>query len=77
MGHHDVLAAVSCGTAIILCEHSNSERGFLTLSILVGGVWDVLELIISRVATVSVNILGHGPYNNYYWHYNCVRYVLA
>ena len=31
MGHHDVLAAVSCATAVILCEHSNSERGFLSI----------------------------------------------
>lgn len=29
MSHHDVLAAVSHGTAVILCEHSNTERGFL------------------------------------------------
>lgn len=29
MGHHEVLAATSQGTAVILCEHSNSERGFL------------------------------------------------
>ena len=30
MGHHDTLAATSCGTAVILCEHSNTERGFLS-----------------------------------------------
>jgi dinuclear metal center YbgI/SA1388 family protein len=29
MGHHDVLEATSRGTAVILCEHSNSEQGFL------------------------------------------------
>jgi putative NIF3 family GTP cyclohydrolase 1 type 2 len=29
MGHHEVLAATSRGTAVILCEHSNTERGFL------------------------------------------------
>ena len=31
MGHHDILDATACGTAVILCEHSNSERGFLRL----------------------------------------------
>lgn len=29
MSHHDVLEACSRGTAVILCEHSNTERGFL------------------------------------------------
>ena len=29
MGHHDVLAAVGRGSAVILCEHTNTERGFL------------------------------------------------
>lgn len=29
MSHHDVLAANDKGQAVILCEHTNSERGFL------------------------------------------------
>lgn len=29
MSHHDILKAVSEGKSVILCEHSNSERGFL------------------------------------------------
>ena len=29
MSHHDVIAATSQGIAVILCEHSNTERGFL------------------------------------------------
>lgn len=29
MSHHEVLDAVHAGTSVILCEHSNSERGFL------------------------------------------------
>ncbi|XP_068100128.1 NIF3-like protein 1 [Hyperolius riggenbachi] len=29
MSHHEVLDAVSEGHTVILCEHSNSERGFL------------------------------------------------
>lgn len=31
MGHHDVLDATSRGVAVVLCEHSNTERGFLHL----------------------------------------------
>jgi len=30
MGHHDVLEFAQCGTSVILLEHSNSERGFLS-----------------------------------------------
>lgn len=29
MSHHEVLDAVHKGTNVILCEHSNTERGFL------------------------------------------------
>ncbi|MHC5062546.1 MAG: Nif3-like dinuclear metal center hexameric protein [Planctomycetota bacterium] len=29
MRHHDVLAALSRGTSVLLCEHSNTERGYL------------------------------------------------
>jgi len=29
MRHHDVLAAVEKGTSVILCDHSNTERGYL------------------------------------------------
>ncbi|OBZ81816.1 Protein NIF3 [Choanephora cucurbitarum] len=30
MGHHDVLAALANNTNVILCEHSNTERGYLS-----------------------------------------------
>uniref|UniRef100_A0A6G1S026 NIF3-like protein 1 n=1 Tax=Hypotaenidia okinawae TaxID=2861861 RepID=A0A6G1S026_9GRUI len=30
MSHHDVLDAVANGLSVILCEHSNTERGFLS-----------------------------------------------
>ena len=29
LSHHEVLHAVESGRSVILCEHSNSERGFL------------------------------------------------
>ncbi|MBN3307095.1 NIF3L protein, partial [Amia calva] len=31
MSHHDVLDAVAMGASVVLCEHSNTERGFLTV----------------------------------------------
>ncbi|KAJ7246718.1 NGG1p interacting factor 3 [Mycena rebaudengoi] len=31
MSHHEVLAAVAVGTHVILCGHTNTERGFLPL----------------------------------------------
>lgn len=30
MSHHDVLEAFHSNTNVILCNHSNSERGYLT-----------------------------------------------
>lgn len=29
LSHHEVLGAVSSQSSVILCEHSNSERGYL------------------------------------------------
>lgn len=29
MSHHEVLNYVENGSSVILCEHSNTERGFL------------------------------------------------
>lgn len=34
MGHHDVLAANAKGQAVILCEHTNTERGYLAKELL-------------------------------------------
>ncbi|KAL8594512.1 hypothetical protein ACOMHN_024957 [Nucella lapillus] len=31
MSHHEVLDAVCKGTHVVLCDHSNTERGFLTV----------------------------------------------
>lgn len=30
MSHHDVLEAIHSNVSVILCNHSNSERGYLT-----------------------------------------------
>lgn len=29
MSHHEVLDAIHKGSSVILCEHTNSERGYL------------------------------------------------
>lgn len=29
MSHHDLLNAIHNGSSVIICNHSNSERGFL------------------------------------------------
>ena len=31
MSHHEVLDATHSGASVLLCEHSNTERGFLTV----------------------------------------------
>lgn len=31
MSHHEVLSAIHNGSSVILCEHSNTERGYLSL----------------------------------------------
>lgn len=46
MSHHDVLNATHRGSSVILCEHSNTERGFLTvlrqkLNVLFDGLIDI------------------------------------
>ena len=46
MSHHDIIHANHCGSSVILCEHSNTERGYLvklrnTLISLFDGVVDI------------------------------------
>lgn len=33
MSHHSVLDAVENGTTVVLCDHSNTERGFLRVAL--------------------------------------------
>ena len=51
MSHHEVLAAVAQGTSVILCNHSNTERGFLhVLSQKFGELFDgKISVIVSKV----------------------------
>jgi putative NIF3 family GTP cyclohydrolase 1 type 2 len=51
MGHHEILDASSRGIATVLCDHSNTERGFLR--VLKGKLADMLEgkvdIVVSEV----------------------------
>jgi len=50
MSHHEVLDAISKGSAVILCDHSNTERGFLkVLAEKLGPLLPNVELVISKV----------------------------
>ena len=50
MRHHDVLAANARGISVILCEHTNTERGYLSiLADKLTGQINGIECLISRV----------------------------
>jgi len=50
MRHHDVLAKVSGGSAVILTDHSNSERGYLpTLAARITAAMHDVSIVISAV----------------------------
>ena len=55
MSHHDVLAAVSHETAVILCEHSNTERGFLHI------YGSLLQSIAGSDITIALSKLDCDP----------------
>ncbi|GAB6028623.1 NGG1 interacting factor [Chamberlinius hualienensis] len=50
MGHHQVLEAVARGVSVILCEHSNTERGFLPhiQNVLQTEILPQVEIIVSK-----------------------------
>ena len=50
MSHHEVLHAVYNGTSVILCDHSNTERGFLHVikERLMGSIETEVKLIVSE-----------------------------
>ena len=51
MSHHEVLDAACKGTHVVLCDHSNTERGFL--NVVQGRLVDMLamkvQVIVSEV----------------------------
>jgi dinuclear metal center YbgI/SA1388 family protein len=51
MRHHDVLAKLGAGSSVVLCDHTNTERGYLPLlaARLSAATAETIEVIISRV----------------------------
>ena len=55
MSHHEVLDAVHRGTNVILCEHSNTERGFLSK-------WkEVLQSALGEGVQITVSLNDRDP----------------
>ncbi len=56
MSHHQVLDATSRGSAVILCEHSNTERGYLQ------GIYrNKLEKALKGLVEVAVSSVDRDP----------------
>ncbi|KAJ3244994.1 NGG1 interacting factor [Chytriomyces hyalinus] len=53
MSHHDVLAANARGCAVVLCEHSNTERGFLA-----GAFLEKLKSVINADGEIAVSVIS-------------------
>lgn len=56
MKHHDVLAAVETGTSVILCGHTESERGYLKIlrRLLLAETEKTVEVLISKADTAPL-----------------------
>ncbi len=59
MRHHDVLSATESGTHVILCDHTNTERGFLTewQQRLVEDLPSSIEVLVSATDSDPLTIL--------------------
>ena len=59
MSHHEVLDAVHAGTSVILCEHSNTERGYLKMFAkkLTGMLDNHVEVVVSEKDTDPLKIM--------------------
>uniref|UniRef100_UPI00358ECCE3 NIF3-like protein 1 n=1 Tax=Myxine glutinosa TaxID=7769 RepID=UPI00358ECCE3 len=59
MCHHEVLDAIAEGTSVILCDHSNTERGFLPhlRNILVERLQQKVKVVVSAEDKDPLNIL--------------------
>lgn len=55
MSHHDVLDAVANGISVILCEHSNTERGFLS------ELRDALAVHLQNKINIIVSVKDRDP----------------
>ncbi|KAF8551094.1 NGG1p interacting factor 3 [Imleria badia] len=64
MSHHEVLAAVAAGRYVVLCGHTNTERGYLP--ILASKLSSTLtefanETLASSQAVPATTLRPHGP----------------
>ena len=59
MSHHEVLDATSRGITCILCEHSNTERGFLKVfkAILEDKLDSSVKILISKKDRDPIDIV--------------------
>jgi len=55
MSHHEILDATSQGTSVILCEHSNTERGYLTI------MKHNLQQALGKEVKISISQVDHDP----------------
>ena len=58
MSHHNVLAATLNGSHVILCEHTNTERGYLPVlrKILAKALGNGIEIAVSKKDTDPIQI---------------------
>ena len=63
MSHHSILAATLNGTNVILCEHTNSERGYLPVfrNILSRALDSGVEIILSKKDADPIHRRGAAP----------------
>lgn len=59
MSHHSLLEANAKGTSVIMCEHSNTERGYLAVlkESLAEALERKVEIVISQKDRDPVNIV--------------------
>lgn len=57
MGHHDVLSAVASGTCVVLCEHTNTERGYLKSVLMPKLVAEKFDVICSQLDKDPLSIV--------------------
>lgn len=55
MSHHEVLDAVQSGVSVVLCDHSNTERGFLTI------LKQTLDVLFEREIAIHVSTADRDP----------------
>lgn len=55
MSHHELLDSVHAGVSVILCEHSNTERGFLP--VLAQSLDDLFE----KTVSIHVSVVDRDP----------------